>query len=102
MIGQIWYFDQGARDAVTREGQRPHRLGWRHLTPGKSDMSRYEIRQRDDGTVVSRHRTRQGALDAWREQVPLGVRIVIVRTYADGREQPVVEGRCLGEQSPPV
>ena len=29
-------------------------------------MARYEIRDSDSGELLSRHRTRQGSIDAWR------------------------------------
>ena len=54
-------------------------------------MARYEIRSTADGTVLSKHRTRQGALDQWRER-HVGKPVRIVRTYSDGVERLVVEG----------
>jgi hypothetical protein len=54
-------------------------------------MARYEIRNTADDTVLSKHRTRQGALDQWRER-HVGKPVCIVRTYSDGLERLVVEG----------
>lgn len=54
-------------------------------------MARYEIRNTADDTVLSKHRTRQGALDQWRER-HVGKSVRIVRTYSDGLERVVVEG----------
>jgi hypothetical protein len=64
----------------------------RFTCPTVSLVSRYVIRADDlHGEVLSRHRTRQGAIDTWRERHS-GRRIVIVRTDADGTEVVVVEG----------
>ena len=41
--------------------------------------------------MLSKHRTRRGALDQWRER-PSGKPVRIVRTYADGVDRLVVEG----------
>jgi hypothetical protein len=54
-------------------------------------VARYEIRDASSGAVLSRHRTRQGSLDAWRER-HAGRRVAIVRTLAGRDERPVVEG----------
>jgi hypothetical protein len=54
-------------------------------------VARYEIRNTADGTVLSSHRTRQGAVDQWRER-HAGKQVRIVRTYSDGVERLVVEG----------
>ena len=64
-------------------------------------MARYEIRDATapELTVLSKHRTRQGALDAWRERWR-DRQVVIVRTYADRSPVPVVEGRWVEPQPP--
>jgi hypothetical protein len=54
-------------------------------------VARYEIRNAADSTVLSKHRTRQGAVDQWRER-HVGKPVRIVRTYSDGLERLVVEG----------
>jgi len=54
-------------------------------------VARYEIEDRRSGEVVSRHRTRQGALDAWRERVPERP-VRIWRTFESGERRLVVEG----------
>jgi hypothetical protein len=56
-----------------------------------ASVARYEIRNTADDTVLSKHRTRQGALDQWRER-HVGKPVRIVRTYSDGLERLVVEG----------
>ena len=58
-------------------------------------MARYVIRDRETQSILSKHRTRQGALDAWRTGIPVGTQVEIVRTYADGRSVVIVEGRWL-------
>ncbi len=51
----------------------------------------YEVRNSASQVVMSRHRTRQAAVDAWREQWP-GVAVQIWRRYSNGTEVLVVEG----------
>lgn len=50
----------------------------------------YEIED-TAGQVLSRHRTRQGAVDAWRER-HTGRAVRIYRRQANGQETLVVEG----------
>jgi hypothetical protein len=54
-------------------------------------VPRYEVRDATDGTVLGKHRTRQAALDGWR-QLHTGKAVRVVRTYSDRPEQVVVEG----------
>ncbi len=42
--------------------------------------------------VLSKHRTKQGAIDTWRSRFS-GRPIVIVRTYANGREVVTLDGQ---------
>ena len=52
-------------------------------------MARYQ--RDDDNDVLSHHRTRQGALNGWRERFR-GQPIEISRTYGDSRRVLVVDG----------
>jgi hypothetical protein len=54
-------------------------------------MARYEIRHADTGAVLSRHRTRQAALDRWRTG-HRGIPVAIWRTYSGRAAALVVEG----------
>jgi hypothetical protein len=54
-------------------------------------MARYEVQDSSTGEVLSRHGTRQGAVDRWREWY-VGIPVRIYRTYSDGRRVVVVEG----------
>jgi hypothetical protein len=54
-------------------------------------VARYEIRSAQSGEVLSKHRTRQGALDRWR-MAHAGIQVAIWRTYADRTDRLVVEG----------
>ena len=84
-------------ERVTRPA-RPRRL-FHERTTGSNGrppvrlrtVARYEIRNTADGAVLSKHRTRQGALDQWRERHS-GKPVRIVRTYSDGVDRLVVEG----------
>jgi hypothetical protein len=51
----------------------------------------YEVRNKESQVVMSRYRTRQAAVDAWRERWP-GVAVQIWRRYSNGTEVLVVEG----------
>lgn len=61
-------------------------------------MARYEVRSARDGATLSDHRTRQGAIDAWRER-HAGVAVRVVRTMSTGVERVVVEGTWYGEDT---
>ena len=54
-------------------------------------MARYEIRDAASGELLSRHRTRQGSIDAWRVRHQ-GRQIQILRTLSNGEHHPVVDG----------
>jgi hypothetical protein len=54
-------------------------------------MARYEVQDSATGEVLSRHPTRQGAVDRWRKWY-VGISVRIYRTYSDGRRVVVVEG----------
>jgi hypothetical protein len=54
-------------------------------------MARYEVQDSATGEVLSRHRTRQGAVDRWRQWY-VGIPVRIYRTYVDGNRVLVVEG----------
>ena len=51
----------------------------------------YEIEDRSSKQVLSRHRTRQGAVDAWRQR-HTGRAVRIYRAPASGDRQLIVEG----------
>jgi hypothetical protein len=51
----------------------------------------YQIRHAESAELLSRHRTRSAAIDNWRERHG-GIPVKIVRVYASGKEELVVEG----------
>jgi len=60
----------------------------------------YEIVKSDTGAVLSQHRTRQAAVDAWRQWVGVPVRIVRWPRHADGSGVLIVEGTWHEAQRP--
>jgi hypothetical protein len=52
----------------------------------------YEIARSDTGELLSQHRTRQAAVDAWRQWVGVPVRIVRWPQRSDGPGVLIVEG----------
>ena len=54
-------------------------------------MPRYEIVNGTTGQSLSKHRTRQGAIDTWRQQ-HRRIPVQVWRRYATGEDALVVEG----------
>jgi hypothetical protein len=54
-------------------------------------MARYAIVDAATDEALTKHRTRQGAVDAWREQ-HAGRRVRIVRTTSDRERRVIAEG----------